>query len=139
MLHANQIWRLLLVLPIASTAIAREVDYTRDIKPLLAEKCGVCHGVLKQEAGLRLDHGSLLRRGGDDGEVIDVADTSRSKLLERVTSADEDFRMPPPGEGEPLTHEQVADLRAWIAAGGRSPDDEPMPIGPDQHWASTPL
>ena len=35
--------------------LAADVDYGRDIKPLLMEKCSACHGALKQEAGLRLD------------------------------------------------------------------------------------
>ena len=40
-------------------AAAAEVDYQRDIKPLFAQKCGACHGALKQQAGLRLDAGII--------------------------------------------------------------------------------
>ncbi|MFV0443092.1 MAG: c-type cytochrome domain-containing protein, partial [Planctomycetaceae bacterium] len=40
-------------------------DYRRDVLPLLATKCVSCHGPVKQEAGLRLDAGSLVRQGSD--------------------------------------------------------------------------
>ncbi|MCR9120549.1 MAG: hypothetical protein NXI22_26750, partial [bacterium] len=48
-------------------ASSAEVDYLRDIKPIFLEKCGACHGALKQEAGLRLDAIQLIRKGGDSG------------------------------------------------------------------------
>ena len=56
------------------TVPAQEVNYERDIRPLLVEKCSSCHGALKQEAGLRLDAGSLVRLGGDSGAARDAAD-----------------------------------------------------------------
>ena len=42
---------------------ADEIDFQRDIKPLLAHKCGACHGALKQKAGLRLDTAEQIHRG----------------------------------------------------------------------------
>jgi hypothetical protein len=42
--------------------MAQDVDYSRDIKPLLIEKCSSCHGALRQETGLRLDAGKLLHQ-----------------------------------------------------------------------------
>ena len=76
-----------------------DVDYESQVKPLLKARCYSCHGGLKQEAGLRLDTGKLLRKGGADGSVIDSANPSNSSLIERV-SADDESRMPP--EGKPL-------------------------------------
>ena len=43
---------------IESTAFAADVDYVREIKPLLVAKCAACHGALKQESNLRLDAGA---------------------------------------------------------------------------------
>ena len=37
-------------------AFTAEVDYARDVKPIFKERCFACHGVLKQESGLRLDN-----------------------------------------------------------------------------------
>src|SRR4051794_30341904 len=60
----------LLLFSSASIAIAEPVDYDKQIKPVFAARCKACHGVLKQEGGLRLDTGELARRGGDSGKAI---------------------------------------------------------------------
>jgi hypothetical protein len=114
---------------------ADSVDYERDIKPLLSHKCGACHGALKQQAGLRLDSGALIRKGSDDGPVIVPGKAVESLLIEKVTSEDVDERMPPEGEGEPLNAEQIALLSAWINAGAKFPDGETVPADPRDHWA----
>src|SRR5262245_56621095 len=75
----------LLPLPVAAAA----VDYTREIKPLLKERCYACHGVLAQKARLRLDAGSLILQGGRHGPAIRPGDPANSLLLARVSSADE--------------------------------------------------
>ncbi|MDG2384332.1 MAG: DUF1553 domain-containing protein [Pirellulaceae bacterium] len=124
-----------LMMSLGGAVDADSTQYERDIRPLLTEKCGSCHGALRQEAGLRLDHGQLLRRGGDEGVVIDQQSPSDSRLLQRVTTKDLELRMPPSDEGAPLSEQQVNLLSAWIAAGAPSPEDEVIPIGPDQHWA----
>ncbi|MBX3443780.1 MAG: PSD1 domain-containing protein [Planctomyces sp.] len=136
--------RLRLPLPVTVACLAAwlippaafaDVDYHRDIKPLLAAKCAACHGVLKQEAGLRLDASQLIRQGGDSGTVIDVGNPEASLLLERVSATDESERMPPAGEGEPLKPDQLALLREWIAAGAHAPEMEDAADDPKQHWA----
>ncbi|MEZ6057305.1 MAG: DUF1553 domain-containing protein [Planctomycetaceae bacterium] len=116
-----------------------EVDYLKQIKPLLRERCYACHGALKQEANLRLDTAALVRKGGDSGAAIQVDNAASSRLLERVTATDEAERMPPPNEGETLTVEQVALLRRWIAAGAKGPADEEPEVDPDKHWAFQPI
>ncbi|MEZ6071034.1 MAG: DUF1553 domain-containing protein [Pirellulales bacterium] len=125
----------LCVLPTAGVHSAEPVDYARDIKPLFAVKCGTCHGALEQEAGLRLDAGTLILAGGDSGAIVVPGDASASSLIARVASDDIDQRMPPEGEGEPLSAEQIALVTAWIDAGAVAPDDEPIPVDPHEHWA----
>ncbi len=114
---------------------AQAVDYARDIKPLLAEKCAACHGSLRQEAGLRLDHGQLIRQGGDSGVVIDSDQPDQSEILLRTSTSDLSLRMPPDGLGEPLDAKQLALLTAWLTEGAPSPADEAVPAPPDEHWA----
>ncbi|MCA9135440.1 MAG: PSD1 domain-containing protein [Planctomycetales bacterium] len=125
----------IVVLIAAASALGVDVDYNRDIKPMLHEKCSTCHGALKQEAGLRLDAAVLIRTGGDSGPVIHTGDATASLLIERVTTKDVADRMPPEGEGEPLTPAQMERLQAWINAGAIAPQDEPIPTNPDEHWA----
>jgi hypothetical protein len=104
-------------------------DYAKEIKPLLKARCYACHGALKQKAGLRLDAVSLMHKGGESGDVIE----KDSLLLEKVASTDKDERMPP--EGAPLTPEEVAKLKAWIAAGAVAPSDDKAEPDPRLHWA----
>ncbi|MGV3661875.1 MAG: DUF1553 domain-containing protein [Prosthecobacter sp.] len=116
-------------------ATASAVDYEKEIKPLLKERCYACHGALKQKAGLRMDTAAAMRQGGDEGDIL-AAD--HSLLLERVTTTDKHDRMPPEGEGSMLTPEQVAKLKAWIAAGAPGPAQEKAEEDPRAHWAYQP-
>jgi len=119
------------VLALLSSA-ALAVDYEKEIKPLLKERCYTCHGALKQKAGLRLDTATAMRQGGDGGDVLAK---DHSLLIKRVTTTDKDDRMPPEGEGSMLTPEQVAKLQAWIAAGAPAPAQEKPEADTRAHWA----
>ncbi len=111
---------------------ALAVDYEKEIKPLLKERCYACHGALKQKADLRLDTAAAMRKGGDGGDIL-AGD--HSLLLERVTTTDKEDRMPPEGEGSMLNTEQVAKLKAWLVAGAPSPANEQPEADPRAHWA----
>ena len=110
---------------------ALAVDYAKDIKPLLKERCYACHGALKQKAGLRLDTVNAMKAGGDDGDATRL-------LIQRVTTTDKHDLMPPEGEGSKLNADQVAKLQAWIAAGSPGPADEEPEADPRAHWAYQP-
>ena len=113
------------------------VDYLTKIKPILAEKCYACHGTLKQESDLRLETRELMILGGDSGTVLDLINPRDSLLLERVNSQDSD-RMPPEGEGAPLTTDQIALLNEWIKQGAVAPAEE-TPVDPADHWSFQPI
>ena len=107
--------------------------YATAVKPLLKERCWACHGGLKQEAGLRLDTAELIRRGGDSGAAVTAGDPEHSLLVERVTDPDASSRMPP--EGEPLTSEEIAKIKAWIFSGAIGIKGETAEADPHEHWA----
>ncbi|MCP4859002.1 MAG: DUF1553 domain-containing protein [Fuerstiella sp.] len=123
----------LLVMTAHTLCAADRIDYLTQIKPLLEAKCYACHGVLKQEGGLRLETLALMIHGGDSGAAVVSGDAADSMILERVT-ADEDSRMPPAGDGATLKPEEIALLRTWIASGAVAPDEE-TPTSPKEHWA----
>ena len=108
------------------------VDYLRDVKPVLKQRCYSCHGALKQEAGLRLDTAELMRRGNDGGPVVEPGDAEGSLLLAMVTG-EFGTRMPP--EGEPLSEKEIELLKGWIAQGAEGPADEKPEPEPRDHWA----
>jgi hypothetical protein len=113
--------------------------YLTRVKPLLRARCYACHGSLKQKAGLRVDTVEAMLRGGDAGPVVVKGAAGESVLLERVSASVPAERMPPEHEGEPLTAEQVASLRDWIAAGAPAPADEKPEADSRDHWAFRPI
>jgi Protein of unknown function (DUF1553)/Protein of unknown function (DUF1549)/Planctomycete cytochrome C len=124
-----------LLVAFVSTAGAadRPVDYAREVKPILRERCFNCHGALKQNAKLRLDSGELIRKGGSSGPAVVPGKSAESLLIERVSDADDETRMPP--ELKPLAPDQIATLKTWIDQGANYPaDDKPEP-DPRDHWA----
>ncbi|HEY4262813.1 MAG TPA: DUF1549 domain-containing protein, partial [Schlesneria sp.] len=109
------------------------IDYVRQIKPVLQARCYACHGVLNQEAGLRLDTVALAIKGGDSGTAIKLDAPDASLLLQRISATDDATRMPP--EGEPLKPAEIAAFRAWILNGAKSPADEKPERDPRDHWS----
>ena len=130
-------WLVICWIGLVSPIVADEpVNYLSRVKPVLQARCYACHGVLKQEAGLRLDTAVLALKGGDAGAVIKPGDIDASSISRRVSSSDDAVRMPP--EGEPLKAEEIAALRGWILAGAAAPADEVPERDPRDHWAFKP-
>lgn len=125
----------LVILIGVSLAVAgqNQVDYLRQVKPILRERCYACHGALKQESELRLDKGDFIRRGGAEGKVIEPGNPAASRLIERISATDPAERMPP--EGAPLSPSEIATISAWIASGAATPDNEKPQDDPASHWA----
>ncbi|MEJ1937590.1 c-type cytochrome domain-containing protein, partial [Nostoc sp. NIES-2111] len=98
--------QLLLLLALAPAAFP--ADFAKDVQPVLARKCVMCHGSAQQISGLRLDHAAGLAQGGYSGPVVQPGNAAASKLIERVSSSKEGFRMPPSGPA--LKPEEVAAL-----------------------------
>ena len=109
------------------------VDYQKDIKPILRERCYACHGALKQESGLRLDTIALMKKGGTNGPVVFPKDINKSNLFHKVNEKDTSLRMPP--EGKALDSDQIEKMRQWIIQGAQSPTDEVPEKDPRMHWA----
>lgn len=124
---------------LAGQVVARgDVDYVRDIKPLLRERCLACHGALKQKASLRLDTLAAMLQGGKTGPAILRGNAASSELVRRIAIAEGVDRMPPEHEGELFSPEQVARVKAWIDAGAAGPSDEVPESDPKDHWAFRP-
>ena len=103
----------------AESAPAAAIDFNRDVRPILSDKCFKCHGFDPgtREADRRLD-----TRGGaladiDGVRAIVPSDLAASDLSERIHSTDRDEQMPPPKSGKKLTPAQIATLDAWIKQG----------------------
>jgi mono/diheme cytochrome c family protein len=89
-------------------AAKTKVDYARDIEPLFARRCYMCHGPQQQMSGLRLDrkYGAL--------KVIQTGNSANSRLIRMVAGVEKKV-MPPMGAR--LTAAEIGLLRAWIDQG----------------------
>lgn len=122
---------LTLLLLTATVCANDEIDFNRDIRPILSDKCFACHGPDEQhrEGGFRFDQQESAFGEGESGEhPIVPGDPEKSELIARVTSDDEFLVMPPPEANKEVTAEEVAKLKAWIKAG--APWEE--------HWSFIP-
>ncbi|NLX95698.1 MAG: DUF1553 domain-containing protein [Rhodopirellula sp.] len=109
--------------PRSANSAERPVNYTRDIKPLLSDRCYACHGpdAANRQADLRLD----IRESAVDA-VIEAGDAENSYLVERIAAADPADLMPPADSNKPpLTQQQIELIRRWINEGAKF----------DEHWA----
>lgn len=123
----------LVVLLLASKleAVAQQVDFNRDVRPILSNACFQCHGpdANTREAGLRLDQRAAAIAELDSGDTAIVPENAEaSELLRRVLSEDEDLRMPPAEHGDALDSKQVEILNRWIEQGAHYAE----------HWAFVP-
>ncbi|MFM7521740.1 MAG: DUF1549 domain-containing protein, partial [Planctomycetota bacterium] len=92
------------------------------VAPLLAARCGACHGPAKAESGYRVDVRERTIAGGDSGDPgIVPGSPATSALFGRITSTDREALMP--ADGEPLSADEVRLVEEWIAAGAPWPDD----------------
>ena len=109
----------LLLLVVAAPArisplAAQELDYSRDVRPILARNCFRCHGQDEEtrEAGLRLDLRESAMAEADSGAVALVpGNPDGSELFVRVSAADESVRMPPADAGEKLGEAEISTLK----------------------------
>src|SRR5262245_34485492 len=119
-----------LVLLAASASAADKVDFQRQIRPLLADKCFACHGRDEEhrQGKLRLDQREVALKGGESGEpAIVPGQPETSELVRRVFSTDDTERMPPPESKKSLTDAEKELLRRWVADGAEY----------QAHWAFT--
>jgi mono/diheme cytochrome c family protein len=99
---------------------ARKVDYRREVRPILSDKCFKCHGPDEKErkAGLRLDTMEGFMAPTESGAIAIVPNKSgESEIFKRLLHADPEMRMPPASTGKTLTEKEIETLRRWIDQG----------------------
>ncbi|MDF1812111.1 MAG: PSD1 and planctomycete cytochrome C domain-containing protein [Verrucomicrobiales bacterium] len=92
-----------------------EVDFARDVQPILSNNCYACHGPDEGEraAELRLDTEVGAR------SVLDLENPAASEMLHRIATKDPDEQMPPPKKKEALKPEEIQILKRWIEQGAK--------------------
>ena len=108
-----------------------KIDFNRQIRPILSDKCFRCHGpdTNERQAELRLDiHASALAELPTGSRAIVPGKPTDSELVSRIESQDAELVMPPPSMNKPLSASEKQLLRQWIAEGGDY----------RQHWSFVP-
>jgi hypothetical protein len=116
---------------LTNLGLAQEVDFRKQIQPILSEHCWQCHGVDEstRQGALRLDIRDSALSGGDSSvPAIVPGNAAQSQLVSRILSPDADLVMPPASLQKPLSPEQIALLKRWIEQGAPY----------DKHWAFAP-
>ena len=94
-----------------------QIDFVRDIKPILTNNCYKCHSGEKPKSHYLLTSREAALKGGNEGVDIIPGQSAKSPLIHYVSRLVADMEMPPEGKGTPLTTEQIGLLRAWIDQG----------------------
>ncbi len=98
------------------------VDFNRQIQPVLAARCLMCHSQEKRSGGLSLANYSDALNGGRSGAIIHPGSSAKSLIMERITGTMEP-RMP--FGGKPLSDAEIATIKTWIDEGARPAPDAP--------------
>ncbi len=108
-----------------SSAAEPQLNFNRDVRPILSDKCFACHGQdsNKRQADLRLDIAP-----DPAAKIIVAHKPGESSLISRIESADADQVMPPPKSHKQLSESEKNLLKRWIEQGGQY----------DKHWAFIP-
>jgi hypothetical protein len=134
-----------------SASAAPPIEFNRDIRPILSDKCFTCHGpdAANRKTKLRFDieSGALieLREGK---HAIVAGDPDHSEMFRRITSTDKTYRMPPAYMGrDKLSDKEIQLIRDWIQQGAKwtpfwsfiPPQRPPLPAVHLQTWPRNPI
>jgi hypothetical protein len=134
----------------AESVAGQRLDFNRDIRPILSDRCFACHGpdAEDRQAGLRLDdRAAAVAALESGGTAIVPGKPEASEILARVASTDPDVIMPPPHVNKPVTPAEAEILRRWIAEGAEyrghwafeRVQRPAVPAVKDAAWPKTPI
>jgi hypothetical protein len=146
-----EVW--LLVLPCClSTVLAtdRVIEFNREVRPILSDKCLHCHGTDAKAKGIPLRLDSEAAATADLGKgrrAVVPGATASSEMFHRITASDEALRMPPVYSGLKLSATEIETLGGWIAQGAKwqphwsfiPPKRQPLPTVRGVAWPRNPI
>ena len=112
---------LVLVFPAPESVRAQEIDFSKEVLPVLESKCFKCHGEKKAKAKLKLHTSADVLKGGKSGKVIEPGKSAESLIIKRLSLHKDDEDIMPP-RGGPLEKEQIEAISRWIDQGAKWAD-----------------
>src|SRR6476659_5974065 len=117
--HLAIVGAILISTPLSSRAATEPLQYNRDIRPILSDRCFKCHGPDKasRKASLRLDIAAeaYAERKKPGKHAIVPGKPDASLVCNKIFSSDPEERMPPPESNLALTQKEKETLRRWIS------------------------
>ncbi len=130
---------------LATALAAQTVEFNREIRPILSDKCYTCHGpdASKRNSKLRFDTEAGAKADLGGHLAIVPGDAAKSEMLRRISTDDTAKRMPPAYSGAAkLSAREIDTVRRWIEQGAKwqghwsfiSPKRPPLPAVSNQAW-----
>jgi hypothetical protein len=121
---------LLLLIGLLSLSAEEKIDFNRQIRPILSDKCFFCHGPdateIKGKLQLHsLEHATKKLGKKKNRQALFPGDLKKSEIWARIMTDDEDDIMPPADSHKTLDSAEKGLLKKWIEQGGTY----------DKHWA----
>ncbi len=132
-------------------AISDPVNFNFHVKPILSDRCFVCHGPDKNQrkAELRLDmpEGLFEKKLTSGGTAFKPGNLKRSEAFQRITSTDPEWQMPPPESHLELTEDEINTIEKWIQQGATyqphwafiRPEKAALPAVQNNDWCQNPI
>jgi hypothetical protein len=135
---------------LGTTCSAATVEFNRDVRPILSDKCYICHGpdAKAKHIPFRLDHEEDAKGKLPDGKhAIVEGHPEQSELIRRITAEKPAMRMPPVYTGTKLSPKEIETITAWIGQGAKwekhwaflPPKRYPLPEVKDAAWVRNPI
>ena len=102
-----------------TAAAPQKIDFNRDIRGILSNRCFTCHGPddAERQADLRLDNRDGATTNLGEYAAVVPGKPEASELIKRITSSDPDVMMPPAGKDKPLSTKEIELLTLWVKQG----------------------
>ena len=131
MMNLITLLSLILLFTADPLSLPDRIEFNRDIRPILSDRCFACHGPdkNKREAEMRFDTMEGLHGTSDKPGPLVPGKPNDSEMIRRIESLDNDTRMPPPEFAKDVSDHERALLRRWIEQGAKW----------EGHWAFQPI
>ncbi|MBL8296596.1 MAG: DUF1553 domain-containing protein [Bryobacterales bacterium] len=137
------------VFSMAAVAAERPLEFNRDIRPILSDKCFLCHGpdAKTKNIPLRLDLEDTAKAEFQGRRAVVEGNPEHSTLIHRITAEKPALRMPPAYTGVKLTEDEIGKLRQWIVQGAKwqrhwsfiPPQRPTVPAVKNAAWVRNPI
>ena len=116
---ANRLFIALVAFSFLASVAGASIEYNRDIRRILSDNCFKCHGPDEDERKGGTKNHRLRLDTPDSYQAIVPGHPEKSEVIKRITTTDEDDKMPPVKSGKKLTEAEIKLLTEWIKQGAK--------------------